>query len=865
MNMMQQIDFFAEEYQKIVQKENKKLLPDNNFFLSDGSILCFPRNNGDSRFPYGCDGFNFWAYASGYMHANEGLFSPFLRANEGQEPKIAFFAGWDENKKKKIISFTNVPYMRCDKKDEIIQYTIFTKTCTYYITQTADVKLALRVFVDSKKRMFFTSIIKNCGTEEKNIFLSPYFNPFLCNSIYESSENRWFKKSEYAQKNAKDIGKFIFQMNEDISRTESVTNYGILNQSLSLGKGSSLLKQEATTSRYQFVGGNHSSLHTPEALLNGQFSEIKHITSFNDIAIAGEILHFNIPAQSDVRLDLELDYIIHSRDSLDMENLSFSTDKVELDKIVNEHIILAEEKDSSLKVLFQNNSIPALHDGVVTDFFSYLKQQVEFCATIKGYIQLAESSLIGIRDVFQALEGMIFFKPEQSKQKMLEALGFITPLGRCPRQYSLPAHKGQPPVMDLRQFIDQGVWVIDTFITYLKFTNDFGILDQSCGYYEIIDEKLKSVKKSKVTDSVLSHLLRIMEFLLDKKDSATNCIRILYGDWNDALDGLGVSIDGVQTFGSGVSIMATLQVYRNLYDMIVLLEQLGSHEQVVIDYKNAYADIESGLLKYAIQKDDKGEQRILHGWGDKKSYFVGSFHDPDGQSRYGLTSNAFWVISGMYQKDEKIKDVILNAFNHLDSKFGMKTFEPYFMPDTPGVGRIYKLPPGTAENGAAYIHATAFGIMALFMMGEPKKAWDQLQKILPFTHEHLSCSPYVMPNSYGYNKELDIDGESMQDWQTGASNVVFKLMLRFVFGFQPEYDGFFIQPASWSPFKKSEMEMTYQGKKIKICYSNIGEKNRSFKVNGVVCEGMNDTVMHIKKLWISNADLNDNTHILIED
>jgi hypothetical protein len=32
------------------------------------------------------------------MHANEGLFSPFLRAKEGQEPGIGFFAGIKEKR-----------------------------------------------------------------------------------------------------------------------------------------------------------------------------------------------------------------------------------------------------------------------------------------------------------------------------------------------------------------------------------------------------------------------------------------------------------------------------------------------------------------------------------------------------------------------------------------------------------------------------------------------------------------------------------------------------------------------------------------------------------------------------------------------
>lgn len=67
-------------------------LPGQAWFIGNDEILTFPRDDGDCRYPYGSGGFNFWAYTSGYMHSNEGIFSPFLRSAEGQEPKICWFA-----------------------------------------------------------------------------------------------------------------------------------------------------------------------------------------------------------------------------------------------------------------------------------------------------------------------------------------------------------------------------------------------------------------------------------------------------------------------------------------------------------------------------------------------------------------------------------------------------------------------------------------------------------------------------------------------------------------------------------------------------------------------------------------------------
>ena len=96
------------------------------------------------------------------------------------------------------------------------------------------------------------------------------------------------------------------------------------------------------------------------------------------------------------------------------------------------------------------------------------------------------------------------------------------------------------------------------------------------------------------------------------------------------------------------------------------------------------------------------------------------------------------------------------------------------------------------------MHATLFAVMALFRMGCAKEAWEQLIKVLPFTdlHANLSHSPFVMPNSYGLNEEKFIDGQNMNDWQTGSANVLLKLLVRYVFGFEPALEGAWIQPAA---------------------------------------------------------------------
>ncbi len=857
--LSEKINYFSESYQKIKEDKTSDIgsLQANSYFLSDRSILNIPRDDGDNRFPYGVDGFNFWTYASGYMHANEGLFSPFLRATEGQEPNIAFFAGKanpDNTDEFDVLPLLAVPQHKENSFGAAERYTIFDTTATYYICETKDYIFAVRVFIEDSNKMNFTITAETKSEDADDIYLSWYFNPILNYSITDNSENRWFREVSF-EENA-DLGSFIFKVNEDLNRYRSVTNYAVLNQKFTSDEAK-VSKVDASTSRYQYVGGSYSSLHNARALRNGGFGKSEHVTAFTETATAGEIVFVEFAGKAKLRIDINLDYIIHSDEFDAYESLLLTPNIDELEKKIEAKYLENSSKESALEISFKDSEYEDIDAEILTDFTLYLKKQVEFCATIKGFIQLSMGSLIGIRDVFQALEAVLFYEPKLARAKMLEGLEFIDPSGRAPRQYSLPSESGGAPIMDLRPFIDQGHWVIDTFITYLKYTDDFSILEEQIPYWEIIDEKAKLVSKTDYTDTVLEHLLAIMNFLISNIDEDTKCLKALFGDWNDALDGLGVSKDTNKEYGNGVSVMSSLQLHRNLLEMIELLNYLGVHENIQAQYKEVKEELVQGLIEHAVQSNEAGEKRIVHGWGEDQDYFVGGFNDPDGESRYGLTSAAFWVIGRLYEQTPELHDVLLDTFKNLRTKYGMKTFDPGFEPGTNGVGRIHKLPIGTAENGAVYIHGSAFAVATLFAMGESELAWEELIKLLPFTHEKVSVSPYVMPNSYGYSPELNIDGESMLDWQTGSSNVILKIILYYVFGIRFEYDGIRIQSASHRPFSDMSLSMSYMGKRLNIQLEKDASTNRKFLVNGQKLVGTFDDAYKIEVLNISKDDMQE--------
>ncbi len=832
------------------------IFPTGVFALPGPAILCLPRKVGDSRYPYGANGFNFWAYASGYMHANEGLFSYFAKAGEGQEPKIAFFLGLPlAPHLYQPQPLFNVPLIIQPELPAIQRFTVFTPSAAYYFLRAGQLMLTLRVFVDHHKQILFSMLIENGGTGIERFFISSYFNPFFRHQLFETDEDRWFKDVLWLGRDLtrSATSRFALRVNENRDRRTLVTQQGMIQCQWHRDAVAEIVCHQATTSRLQYVGGSTGSLHTSRALISGDCGESRHRCTFIDNAIAADIIHLTLKKGGVTRFDWSCGLLATGTPFPLPVHAPLNARALDRDE---KRQGAADRKGhENLQMRLSGENPGSVKTGTFNIFIEFLKRQVEFCGLIKGYVQLAPNSLIGIRDLFQALEALAYWQPGTARARIVEALNFMTPAGRCFRQYSLPLPDGQPGKMDLRPFIDQGSWVISTVHAYLRLTGDRSLLWETCGYHEIMDPLRGYVRPSREKNTVLIHLKRIMDYLLAQRDvPGTGCVKSLYGDWNDALDGLGDTRRQNIEFGTGVSVMASLHILKNIQEVLDIFEYAGQGitKKNRCSYLRASRKLRQALKKQAVQEDETGERRILHGWGDQRSYLVGSFRDPDNRSRDSLMANVFWILSGLIGETPELLPAIRSALKRLDSKYGYLTFNPPFPEHVVGFGRISQLPPGTAENGATYIHATAFAIMALFEIGEPRLAWEQLWKIFPFSgnHTHLTHSPFVMPNSYGNNPELHIDGQSMNDWQTGSSNVLLKLLIRFVFGFEPDFHGAWIQPASWLPAGSSDFVIRYRNCTLSIVYQRQKRKSRAFRVNKKPHEGQWDGQLKIFKLFV---------------
>ena len=851
-------------------------LPGAAAFLDDGRVLCRERGRGDSRYPYGTEGFNLWVSASGYLHCNLGLYFLFLPSQPGHDPPVAFFAGHRpaEADTYQPLALLPTPYLPNESSDIVDRFTVIGHDATYYVTRTPVLLTTVRVFLDQTRpahaHIHFSVLVQNQTGGAQDVYASAYMNPFCRHQFAETNEDRWFKKIRVAtdgdvppcgQPSGSDtatrLAPFIITTNEDVSRFRSVRNHALVRRCASLrclanGKpvdglvlahnarrdavcdndrptSTSIVAQECT-SHLAYVGSPRRGLSSAAFLTRGRFDRPVDLTVFNDNAVVGDLLRTLLPPDTYLRTDYVVS--IPENEQVRETELHRPINHARVDETLH-RVRATLDQPGDLHMRFCGSRLDDLDAETFNQFLPFLKKQVAVCAGIKGYLHAAPNALIGIRDVFQAIEGRLYDEPVAARGKILEALDYVLLDGRCPRQYSLPVNN-TPGQADLREFIDQGAWVISTVYTYVAVTGDASLLGESAGYHRIESADAQTIVPAAERDSVLEHLLRIMDYLSRQRDPDTGLVLALYGDWNDALDGLGTPTDSQARFGTGVSIMTSLQLRKNCDQMTDILARFapGQFNRQADHYHRLRMQLDDGLRRYAVTRNGN-ERRIVHGWGDKRRYFVGSYRDSDGLARDGLTSNAYWVLSGMLDDDPSLRRDVLAAFDRLDSPYGLKTFEPGFAPDAPGVGRIGKLPIGTAENGAVYIHATTFAIASLFHMGEPVKAWRQIAKILPFAPHHTdpSHSPFVMPNSYVHNPALNLTGQSMNDWQTGCSNVLLKILIRYVCGFDPTLDHLRIGPAGWIPFDSFEFRGVANRRRVRIVYCRGNVDQREFLIN----------------------------------
>ncbi len=817
----------------------KRRIPGNVFFMQEGNVLCLDRRKGESRFPYANDGYILWTHSTGHIHVKSGIFNIFKPVYDDNHVNVEFIVGIrGEDGNYFPVSLLGAT-KQLTEPFHVKRYLVYTLSAAYYITETDVATFVVRASMSKKQELQFSFGYINKSEPPLSVYLLSYFDPFLKNG---EADNMW----GYRVRKCKAVGEGKFKA----YRVGSAPVLGIKRALTGIEPSSS----ESTTIRAGVLGSERGYISSSQALKTGRF--------FQDVllsggAVASEILTFDMQKEGRADFVLPLDMYGENID----EALAEPIDPTAIDFEVAELDESEREKFEKLHIEFDGFFDENINPFALNNCIKKVQKQVDNCAMGRYYVD----DLMGIRDVYQQIEQALIWNEKQARAQMLTALGFLMTNGRAPRQYSLPLKEGDNPKMDWREFIDQGNWIISCFYSYLAWTGDYSVLEEEIGYTEVIDGKTYCRTDKK--DSALQHLLKIVEYLVGNLDTedGTNCLRSLFGDWNDSINGLGWTKDEGKEFGTGVSVMASLHLYQNLLEMAQILEKVGGYEERIERYLKIRETLKEGIVKHAIDRNEKGERRLLHGWGDHGSYKIGSFCDSDGESRISFAPNAFWATSGLIEETPEIKELILQSLNSLKSKYGILTLSPAFTPSSPGVGKIATISKGTAENECVYVHAAMFSVLALFRLGQAKTAWEQFYKVLPIANEQMTQTPFVMSNSYLDNPEIGFFGQSPIDWYTGSGTVCIKNIVRGLIGLIPNLDGITLQTANEMPCRRLTMECSIKGKKVRFEYENTGAGKRRIFFNGRELETEYDELMETQKTFIPTKALTESNLLRVVD
>ncbi len=823
------------------KKNKENTLPDNSYFLDEDTILCYPRKYGISRYPYYNDGLVMFPNTNGDIHCVDGMFTIFKNNEYSEEANTGFFAGEKCGDTFMPISVTGA---NCQLYESNIErYTIFTPVCAYYVTETPNAIYAVRAYVDNNKHMRFSLAAINTG-EKREIYLCGFFAPMLaCGNVFDLMD-AYVEHFDCG-------GYFIKRGNGNDCRCVSAN----------LAVTGNVTKRYFTTAKRTILGRRGANLTNALAFKNGCFDVEVKKTNTTDVPVFADMVHFLLEEDGFAQLDYEMLATNDRKLAYDFIGTPIDSQKDEI--ALAEHKAAERKPFECTNIKFGDWHNDNLHSEVISKFLKCVQRQVSLCALGKNYV----GPHLGIRDVFQQLESALIWQPKEARAQIVRVLDCMLDDGRAPRQISFPSKDNPTPAFDLRPFIDQGFWIIATLHTYLAFTNDFSILDEICGYFKAENgyQWGGRTPRSELRDSVLDHLIRITDFLVSNVDDKTHCVHALYGDWNDALNGLGKTKHSDRDFGDGVSIMATLQLYLSLEQMSEILTKTGKHTDIAQKYRSVRASISEGVIKNALVHGEDGTTRMVHGWGEDMAYFVGSYNDYDSQSRLSLTANAYCAISGIINEFAKYKDDIAKNILSLDSKCGLLTFDKPFLDGADKVGRICYITPGTFENSCAYVHAGTFGIMALFLMGYSHDAWRLLEKAMVISHDNPTRTTLVMPNSYCDSEEYSIDGDSTGDWYTGSGTVLIKEIIKCGFGIEPTLSSLKISPADYFPCNNAEITLKLKGCDLCIRYENRNEGVRKIYFGNKELPLTFDSVRNNYYAEIVDNELLAKTEILITD
>ena len=289
------------------------------------------------------------------------------------------------------------------------------------------------------------------------------------------------------------------------------------------------------------------------------------------------------------------------------------------------------------------------------------------------------------------------------------------------------------------KFSDDFLWLVYATIEYIRFENDYSILDEKIEYLkgdllqEDEEEKYNIYYGGNEKETLFEHCIRAIKNAVNKGIEPFPKIGI--GDWNDGFSSIGNK-------GKGQSVwMATF-----LYDILnrfIPICKLKEREDLVKEYEE-YKEI---LRRNVNTKgwDGRWFKRAITDNDEE----IGSINSDE--CRIDSLVQSWSVMSDIGDNDKKFI-AMEEAENYLVDKENkiIKLFDPPFEKSIVNPGYIKAYPPGIRENGGQYTHASCWLLIAECILGFGDKAEELIEILNPINHSRnkeeaktFKLEPYI--------------------------------------------------------------------------------------------------------------------------
>ncbi|MDR3293245.1 MAG: hypothetical protein LBT20_03980 [Clostridiales bacterium] len=420
---------------------------------------------------------------------------------------------------------------------------------------------------------------------------------------------------------------------------------------------------------------------------------------------------------------------------------------------------------------------------------------------------------VGFRDQLQDMLGLLYRDPAAVREHILLCAA---------RQYTEGdvMHWWHSPRLGVRTRIsDDKLFLPYAAFAYIHATGDDAILKERVPYLK--SEPLFSHEHSRMETPKNAHDAPLSEHLERAIESALrygehDLLLMGSGDWNDALDHIGVK-------GRGESVWLSMFAYK------VLTMYKGTH---ALENRLKYIEHELRLKKAVDSHGYDGAQykRAFTDDGEWLGSRDGKYCTLD------LLSQSWAVLSGIGDK-RKTDSALDRARMLIDRKKNIvKLFEPPFTPEK-YFGYISSYPYGTRENGGQYTHAVMWYISALFHAGRADEGYDILSMINPARIMATDGKDLFLGEPYVLSADVSTGGRAGWSWYTGSASLMYRVILEDMLGITLRNNMLSIKPNLPSALERVKVEYRRKDAVYRIEIIKKQGIEKGFLVNGVNLSG----------------------------